>query len=269
MTEDEVYPNAPVVLVTMEIRHPPAGSLTSSENRALKRLLAERLPIERPGQNVHFEIAAPPAQPTTTIERFPRFLNRESNIATAIREQSTIVETSAYQGWQSFVELCWLVLEARVQVSPIAGIERVGLRYIDEIRAPESAADVSNWGDWVDASLLGPKADMSSEAGAELIELQGAAVYRCPRPGQSLVLRYGPRDGYAVDPDSDLRRVKAVGPGPFFLMDIDSFWVPDGPIPEFEKDYLHSIYDALHRPVRTLFEDLITSRYRDEVLRNG
>lgn len=122
----------------------------------------------------------------------PRFLNRDSNIAVAIREQSTIVETSAYQGWQSFVELLWLVLEARVQVSPIAGIERVGLRYIDEIRAPESPADVGNWGDWVDTSLLGPKADKSTATGVELMELQGAAVYRCPRPGQSLVLRYGP-----------------------------------------------------------------------------
>lgn len=267
MKQDEVYSNAPVVLVSMEIRHPPAGPLTVSESRALKQLLADRLPIERQGQHVHWEITTPPAPPSSTIERFARYVNRESTVAAAIREGSTIVETSAYPGWQAFLDLLLLVVEARMHISPIAGVERVGLRYIDEIRAPEPTAGLSDWSEWVDASLLGPETNTAIDL--ELTELQGAAVYRGARPGQSLVLRYGPRDGYAVDPNSDLRRVHAVNPGPFFLVDIDSFWVPDGAIPEYEKDVLHSIYNDLHRPVRALFEDMITDRLRNEVLRNN
>lgn len=43
--QDEVQPNAPVALVTVEIRHPTTDSLTESANRELKHLLINDLPI--------------------------------------------------------------------------------------------------------------------------------------------------------------------------------------------------------------------------------
>jgi uncharacterized protein (TIGR04255 family) len=264
MKEDEVYPNAPVVLVTMEIRHPPAP-LTASENQALKRLLADTLPIERTGQDLSFAIVGPSAPPTTTVEQFVRYVNRESTMAAAIKKQAIIVETSVYNGWQSFCELLMLVVEARAEISSIIGVERVGLRYIDEIRVPEGPDGTIHWSDWIRESLLGPQAD--APIGLSLADWQGTAVYGEAQTGKSLVLRYGPRVGYAVDPSSDLRRGKHAEPGPFFLMDIDSFWTPDGVIPEYEKNVLLSIYQDLHHPVRILFEDMITDRLRNEVLR--
>lgn len=50
--QDEVQPNAPVALVTVEIRHPTTDSLTESTNRELKHLLINDLPIERQAQDV-------------------------------------------------------------------------------------------------------------------------------------------------------------------------------------------------------------------------
>ncbi len=261
-----MYPNAPVVLVTMELRHPPTEPLGDSETRELKRLLSDRLPIERPAQQVTFEIAGPAAPPITNVERFTRYLNRESTAAAAIREHSIVVETSAYRGWDDFLDLVSLALEARMQISRVAGVERIGLRYIDEIRVPDTTNSSIDWGHWIESPYLGPRP--ASSAGLELTEWQGAAVYRGDRMGQSLVVRYGPRDGFAVDPTSDLRRVRMADAGEFFLVDIDSFWVPEDAIPEYDAEATISLCHDLHRPVRTFFEGMITERLRNEVLRH-
>jgi hypothetical protein len=44
----EVYPNASLVLVAAEVRHPATDPLTTAEQAAVKRALAARLPLSRP-----------------------------------------------------------------------------------------------------------------------------------------------------------------------------------------------------------------------------
>ena len=83
-----------------------------------------------------------------------------------------------------------------------------------------------------------------------------------------MALRYGPNEGYAVEPGGELKRPTPV-PGPFFLLDIDSFWMPGEGDSEFDVDGLMAISDDLHTPVRELFENLITEELREEVLRRG
>src|SRR5262249_606330 len=52
-------------------------------------------------------------------------------------------------------------------------------------------------------------------------------------------------------------------------VDIDSFWTAQGETPEFEAQMLLSLCDELHAPVRDLFENLITPRLREKVLRGA
>jgi hypothetical protein len=47
MTSREVYPNAPVVLVALELRHPIADALSRAAQTKAKRLLARELPLLR------------------------------------------------------------------------------------------------------------------------------------------------------------------------------------------------------------------------------
>lgn len=82
------------------------------------------------------------------------------------------------------------------------------------------------------------------------------------------MLRYGPREGFAVEPGGDLKRSTPT-PGPFFLMDIDSFWAPSEGVPEFAVTALLATCDELHAPVRTWFERLVTDRLRAEVFRHA
>jgi len=264
MNEHEVYPNAPVVLVALEVRHPTSDPLTPSESRAIKKLLSDQLPIERPGQQMSVQVMPGVANPAAmTTEYFPRFINRETTLSVSIRKEAVVIEASRYPGWEEFRALALRALDARMQIAPIDGVERVGIRYIDEIRAPDYGE--VDWADWIHPSLLGPDVSI---ADLPINQWQGVGIYGS-QPGNMLVLRYGPREGFAVDPSSDLRRVKTAEGGLFFLMDVDSFWTPDGPIPEYNRDFLLSTCNDLHAPVRALFEDMITDRLRDEVLRDN
>lgn len=266
MTEYEVYPNAPVVLVTMEVRHPAADPLTPTESRAIKKLLGDLLPIERSGQDTSWEFAAGGGAPVGTTEQFHRYVSRDSTTSVLIRKETMVIETSAYQGWESFRSLVLRVVDARMEIAPIVGIERLGLRYIDEIRAPANSDGSVQWSSWVHESLLGPRAEPGIKL--PLDQWQGLGMYGA-QPGEALVLRYGPRTGYAVDPDSDLRRLKQVSPGLFFLIDIDSFWTHAESIPEYNREAVRETCDNLHAPIRSLFEGLITDRLRNEVLRRN
>ena len=83
----------------------------------------------------------------------------------------------------------------------------------------------------------------------------------------ALVLRYGAQSDYAVQSTPDLRR-PLPPPGPLFKLDIDSFWQAADEVPEFDAELILRQADALHEPVRGVFESVITDRLREEVLRN-
>ena len=208
----------------MEIRHPATDSLTESTSRELKHLLADSLPIERQAQDMSWGMVAPGAAPTPTAERFVRFVNRDNTLAASMKSQAIVIETTNYTTFESLRDIAMRVVDARAQVSSLVGVERIGLRYVLEIRVPVGVDGRVEWGNWIAEPLLGPQ--RLAPAGLFLTEWQGAAVYREPQPGKSLVVRYGPGFGQALDANYHLRRVTPVQPGPYFLMDIDSFWTP-------------------------------------------
>lgn len=263
MSEPEVYQRAPVVLAALEVRHPAADPLTPSEHRVIKKRLSARFPLESPGQITNFQILSGAAtQPEITSEQFPRFMDRTKTLAVSFRRGALVVEASRYPGWSEFRQLVTEVLDARMETAPVAGVERIGLRYINEIRVPTNGE--TNWAEWVASSLLGPRTD--AKIALPLGQWQGIGIYGS-QPGQMLVLRYGPRDGFAVDPSSDLRRSHPIEGGPYFLADIDSFWTPEDVIPEYEREKVISRCNELHDPIRALFESVITDRLREEVFR--
>jgi uncharacterized protein (TIGR04255 family) len=265
MNRLEVYERAPVVLVALEIRHPMADPLTPAEHRMIKKRLSERFPLELPGQLTNFQLtSSATTQPEVTTERFPRFLDRTKTISVSVRRGALVIEASRYPGWSEFRELLAEALDARMETAPVAGVERTGLRYINEVRVPTDG-DI-DWAEWMHPSLLGPRSN--TEMALPLGEWQGIGIYGS-QPGQMLVCRYGPREGFAIDPSSDLRRSRPADGGPFFLIDIDSFWTPADEVPKYEREMLLMRCEELHEPIRTLFEGIITDRLRDEVLRTN
>ncbi|WP_125614075.1 TIGR04255 family protein [Specibacter cremeus] len=264
MNEHEVYPNAPLVSVSFELRHPESDTLTATQRAAFRDMLREHLPMMRSRQATQHTIEVGPsaAIPQVRTEEFPKYFNRKNTIAASFLNGSVVVETSQYPGWNEFSDLIALVCNARHEISPLDGVERVGLRYVDEIRIPTE--DSPEWQKYLTPSVLGPgPADVD---GLSLKEWQGVAAYG-PESGRSLVVRYGTGQGFATDPNAELRRKTTPLPGPFFLLDIDSFWIPELEVPVYSDSAIRDIAELLHKPVREKFEQSITEHLRNEVLR--
>lgn len=268
MDSREVYSNPPVVLVAFELRHPAADPMSTSALSKLKGSLAKEVPLRRDATVVNFNLNVHPAQggtPQVDSQTVPKFFSRDRSTAVTYRSEAIVVETTKYQRYERVRELVSLAVHARLAVSSIDGVDRIGLRYINEVRVPdyEAAASPTAWAAWLDDSLLGP---LRFAGDLKLTAQQGIAQFEVS-PGQTLALRYGPLDGYAVSPDGDLKRT-TTPPGPFFLLDIDSFWIATEENPQAEPSWIMKTCDTLHTPVDTLFERLITDRLRKEILRN-
>lgn len=263
MSLEAAQQNAPVALVTMEIRHPATDSLSESSSGNLKRLLVEHLPIERQAQDVAWGMGAG-GQPAPTAERFVRYVNRDNTLAASMKNQAVVIETTAYSNFDALLEVVMRVIDARSEVSSIVGVERLGLRYVLEVRVPVGVDGRIEWANWIAEPLLGPQ--RITPGGLALTEWQGAAVYRETQPGKSMIVRYGPGMGQALDQSYHLRRTLPAQQGPFFLLDIDSFWTPTGAIPEYDRSAVVTTFQDLYDPARAMFQEVLTSRPKDDLL---
>src|ERR1700756_611517 len=189
MSVDSASPNAPVALVTMEIRHPATDSLTDGSSGELRRLLADLLPIERQAQDVAWAMGAG-GSPAPTAERFVRFVNRDNTLAASMKTQAVVIETTAYTNFDALLDVVMRVIDARSQVSSLVGVERLGLRYVLEIRVPVGVDGRIEWSNWIAEPLLGPQ--RIAPGGLTLTEWQGAAAYRAAQPGKAMMVRSVP-----------------------------------------------------------------------------
>lgn len=265
MSEHEVYPNAPVVVATVEIRHTETSTLTQPERKLIKKAVARWAPIQRSSKQM--TIAMLPgshAAPDQALEEFPKYFSRDSMLAISFRKEAVVIEATHYDGWLAFHEVIAAAIAARAEIGVPDAAERIGVRYLNEIRPGRPGAVA--WDEWLDGSVLGPMS-LAETIGLEAKQWQGLAVYG-PTDGRSLVLRYAPGEGQAVETGQELVR-PSFTPGPFMWIDIDSFWQHQGTLPEFDTETLIVKCDELHGPLRTLFEKLITPKLRDEVLRRG
>ena len=258
--------------MAIEVRHSLCEELDRKQVAEVSARVGHLLPL--PSEMHEVSVTAVSAQtdpdgPPTQhqiINSFPRWTSRDKRTALSIHPDSLAIETTDYGSYDRMRELLDVVLQARQAVAPPAGVERIGLRYIDEIRVPaENGNNVPTWEHWVDGSLLGP-----THVGAALnlvpVANEGVFVFS-GGSDHALVLRYGAQNDYVVQSTPDLRR-PLPPPGPLFKLDIDSFWQAADMVPEFDTDLILRQADALHHPVRGVFESVITDRLREEVLRN-
>lgn len=256
--------------MAIEVRHPLCEPLDRKQVTEVSLQIKHLLPLPSEMSDTSFTVqAGPDGRPTQqqVVSSFPRWTSRDKRTALSIRPDSLLIETTDYGSYDRMRELLDVVLQARISVAAPVGVERIGLRYIDEIRVPaENGGSAPDWDRWVDASLLGP-AHIGAELGLAPVVNEGVFVFS-GGSDHALVLRYGAQSDYAVQSTPDLRR-PLPPPGPLFKLDIDSFWQAADEVPEFDPALILRQADALHEPVRGVFESVITDRLREEVLRNG
>jgi len=267
--DHEIYPSAPLEFVACEVRFPFSPIL--SEEATLPRLhraFYDWLPLIEPGVGIEATLVVGPGAvsqlPSSTTTKQLRFLNRDRTLGVLVAPNLVSIETTHYPRYEAFKASIARTLSALAQAEAgVAGLARIGLRYIDEVRVPGIEEVPGSWTDYIDERLAG--AVGLTLAGVSPVFLQGTMQFDLG-DGERVVMRYGAMKGQSVG-NAPLRRREADQKGAYFLIDIDSFWTSEDPIPEFSVDSALAICDKLHQPVRELFEASVTERLRDEVLR--
>jgi uncharacterized protein (TIGR04255 family) len=258
----EVFPNPPLELVVAEIRfsYVPTFARTEAHER-FTRLLADLAPVAAL-DSIQTVTVGPDTSPTVENERQLRLLNRESTVAVALKPDRLGVETTDYPQFAGFRDLARRAVEATSTVHELPGVERIGLRYIDEIRIPAPVRTVRDWRGWIDERLLA-SADIYKD---QPVAAQGVLQYR-PDDRCRLTFRFGAASGPGVLARGTLRRRPRQRSGPYFLLDIDSFWQAGDETPQLSTDEILEVIERLHQPTGQIFASAITEKLRSEVLR--
>ncbi|MCA1703046.1 MAG: TIGR04255 family protein, partial [Actinobacteria bacterium] len=151
----EVWPNAPLALVAVEARFPAAsaGPLRPPVQRAIRDLLGSGWVLESgKQQTVELAVASSGLQAQNVkLEDLTRITMRDRTTAVTVRTESLTIEATRYGGYANFRELVGAAFTAVERILEPDGIARLGIRYIDEIRVPQS--EISNpWDGWIDNS---------------------------------------------------------------------------------------------------------------------
>lgn len=259
----EIYPNAPLKLVAFELRMPPSPELASGKAADVYEELREELPIvgQALPQAPTLEIKFGPGPHAPAAQPF-RMLDRKRMLSVTVRPDAVVVETTDYNRFEDFRGVIGRALTAVNHVAPFAGVARLGLRYIDEVRVPEVRMP-ADWGEYISSSLL---SGLGLDVPFAPAQTFGHMEYELSERHQ-VALRYGALATPLLVAQGDLR-MKPNGGGPCFLIDVDSYWVsPEDEVPAFDADDVIALANELHSPVRQLFEAAITDKLRNEVLR--
>lgn len=260
----EVFPSAPLEFVACEIRVPTAPKLVRDDTFGeLADALADLLPIPDQEQVQTITLIGGKEGDVESERRY-RFLNRERTTSAVVARDAITVETTDYREFSDFRSLVLAVVDAVVATTRIVGIERVGLRYIDEVRIPAEVTDTNGWRGWISdevLQVLNLAEGYQPDGFQTVLRLAG-------EESTGLVLRYAAMNGAGVVGNGPLHRRPPAVTGPFFVIDTDSFRSTTGSdMEDFEHDTIAGILDLIHKPVGTLFHRAVTDRLREEFRR--
>lgn len=261
------FANPPLALTVLEIRYPElTDGAAGAAKPGVKSAVRERLPLAEylTEETVELSMGAP-ASATVQRRTFPRFSSRDLTTVLQVKNNALILQTTGYGGWEeSFRPLVEAALVALDRAGPPDGVLRIGLRYINEIRVPEIDSGPGNWQGYIHESLLSAADPKLIPSSLQPTVWQGIVQYRTA-DDSTLTVRYGPQEGYAVDPHGSARRKNPPAPGAFFLLDSDSFWSDEDEVPQFETGWILDRCDGLHAPIREFFGLATTEQLRNEV----
>ena len=244
----EVFANAPLAFVVCEIRFPQAPRLASDEAFiALTDAFAGTLAI-------------PEEERTDNgAERRFRFLDRRRRLSVVVARDALWVETTDYTEWTDFKPFVLEAVDVVAATARVVGVERIGLRYINEIRVPEQITDVTQWKRWISDEMLGPVDGIPGYTPAGF-----QAMTQLTRGNAHLHVRCAALVGSGVVSDQPLRRRTPVEEGPFFVIDTDSYTeTPGEDMGDFTTQDLDPALDDLHEPLEALFHRAISDELRE------
>jgi uncharacterized protein (TIGR04255 family) len=257
----ENYVNAPLALVTVEIKlnYDPRANLPAVRDEFGLAVRPE-FPVLSVENVVNFSLQLPAGTSEQQIIPQMRATNaaRTATVALNPNSMQLTVLGEAYQGYESFAPILQTCLDALEAVLPDAGIERLGIRFLNEVRVAGAVNTAEDWSRWVNAALVAPTGAFED---GESLQVRGNTVFASGDDCQ-VNFQWGDFEGRTVVAD-DLPLAKPERESSkFFILDVDSAWQA----PEYTVlsagDMARRI-DALHTPIGSIFQWAITEESRE------
>lgn len=258
----EVFPSSPLALVAAEVRFNDSARLRQQTTiDAISIDLESTFPVQEPFQEADFEmrLGSSPQMMQTSGRTFKNSVS--TTVATLAAGRLTL-ETTAYTDYAEFRQLMLVCCRAIVDAGVTPALQRIGLRYIDEIRVPDDGVrDARQWGRWINPRLVGHLGVGPMDAAVR--QAEGVATYNLP-DDRGLNVRFAALQGGAVVSPSALVRRPFDASLPLFVLDFDGyreFSAPDATL--FSTDVVAATLDAVHTPTGTAFQESITDNARE------
>lgn len=207
---------SPIALAVVQLRFPTVLSIQSDEKliATYQDKIRRRYPSFFPGQQFDFVFGPEGIAQPPTAARTWQFKDTEQNWTITVTSNSVALETRRYTSVSEFADRMAEVTSAAKEAFEVDVQERVGLRYVNEIRHPEIKKP-SDWRRFMNPTLLGPLSDdaISSNLESTMQEL------RLSISNGSLIVRHGAAQGTTVAPELGM----AAPTGEFYLLDLDAY----------------------------------------------
>lgn len=257
----EVFPNSPLALVAAEIRFSDAARLRRQETLDHIAIALEgRFPVAQPLQQTNVNIGGPAQPPEIQMTTGVQLKDVNNTASLALTAGSLTYETTAYTEFEDLVEAVVASCHAVVDSDVTPAIQRIGLRYIDEVRVPAMISDARQWSGWIDGRLIdhlsiGPENSPVTTA-------QGIMSYDLGE-GRGLNFRFAALNQGAVVVSPTLKRTP-FEPGPFFVLDFDGFDDFSGKDTTLlAPEVVGKTLEAVHSPAGATFQKSITDKARE------
>lgn len=261
MDQREIYQNAPLRLVSLEIRFPMTGRiLTRSLWDALEEALAGQLP------DVHVVKQDPDsAIPDNPGEMVLRRITGDHKRAVTLYAGALTIEVADYQRYEDLKKLTQATLAAVGQSASFPQCTRMGLRYINELKSTavhrpgDKWHQRESWAPYINGELLSgvdnPPKNLCAFAH------RGAAFFHATDGDEQVSLNYGIHNEGLVEPNDVL--ILEGASGPCFVLDIDSYLYGSESNSSSDTGVLIHNLDRLHDIVETIFQWSVTDRARE------
>lgn len=259
----EIFPNSPLALVAAEIRFSDAPRLRQQSTLdAIAVVLEDILPVQaQHQQTINVQVVAGQA-PQVQFTSGRMMKNLASTAAMTLFPDRLTFETTKYTEFDAFRSAVFACTTAVVEAHVTPAIQRVGLRYLDEIRVPSApVTDARAWGEWIDSRLvdhlrIGP-------TDAPVARAEGLISYALSEH-QGLNFRFAALPNGAVVVSSDLVRQPFEQELPLFVLDFDGYEEFTAPTATLlDADVVAKTLDAVHGPSGATFQTAITDKARE------
>lgn len=240
--------NSPLALVVAQVQFPAILSIQTDDARlaSFQDEIRDRYPLLFLGQQFGFGVGPQGVEQQQVAAKIYQFADSDRDWTVTLTVNSVALEARNYTDYPDFSQRVLSLVGAARKVYRIESRQRLGLRYVNEIRYP-SVQTAGDWTSLINRQLLGPLADegLSSrlnfsyqEAGLQLDD--GQLTLRHGHFGQGTTVT--PPPGVVPQPPQT---------GPFYLLDFDAF-DEDGrnldghALEELLRSYNHTMFQLLH-----------------------